>query len=209
MCLSAWEYAERDRSPVVLLLDGCLGTVMEEVELPPMKELAAAHADWTVGHFGESDGRRARRKIKSIYSEQIVEQNNRSAGEMYRRWAENDVRVEEYMMQDAEYAIVAYGTSARVSKYAINALRAEGVKVGLIRPITLFPFPKASLDGLDYGRVKAIIDVEMAIPAQMYDDIALQVRDRAPILTYGHSGGVTLNNEDTTDALRELIRGLK
>jgi 2-oxoglutarate ferredoxin oxidoreductase subunit alpha len=78
----------------------------------------------------------------------------------------------------------------------------------MIRPIYLVPFPKASLHDLDYKRVKAIIDVEMAIPAQMQDDIAQQVMERAPILTYGRSGGNTLKNDETTNAIRALIGGL-
>ena len=112
------------------------------------------------------------------------------------------------MLDDAEYVCVAYGTSARICKYAINELRREGIKLGLIRPITLYPFPKKVLHDLDYTRVKAIIDVEMAIPCQMTEDIALQVMERAPILQYGHSGGITLKNEETTAAIKALIGGL-
>lgn len=205
---NAWDYAERDRNPVVILMDGCLGTVMEEVELPAMKALPEKHPDWSLGNFDEMPGR-AKRLVTSIYGEEVVEKLNRSAGTMYKAWEENDVQVEEYMTDDAEYIIVSYGTSAHVSKYAINVLRSEGIKIGLIRPITLLPFPKASLNNLDFSRVKAIIDVEMAIPAQMYDDIAMQIQGRVPILTYGHSGGVVLTNEETTDALRDLIGGLK
>ena len=93
-------------------------------------------------------------------------------------------------------------------KNAINALRKEGVKIGLIRPITLLPFPKKAISELDYNRVKAIIDVEMSLPVQMYDDISLQVMGRAPILTYGHAGGVVLMNEETLEKIREMIGGL-
>lgn len=201
----AFDYAERDRNPVLLVLDGCLGSVMEEVEFPQPKALPEL-PDWSIGNFGGEI--RPKRIVSSLAGKENMEQRNIRGGKLLESWEKNDVRVEEYLVEDAEYVIVAYGMSARVSKYAINELRAEGIKIGMIRPITLVPFPKATLDKLNYGQVKAIIDVEMSLPAQMHDDIALQVMGRAPILSYGRSGGVTLQNEDTTVALRELIGGL-
>ena len=86
-------------------------------------------------------------------------------------------------------------------------LREEGIKVGMIRPITLLPFPKKSLRNLDYNRVKGIIDVELAIPAQMHDDIALEVMERAPIYDYGRSGGMLFNDEEAYDAIKKIITG--
>ena len=83
-------------------------------------------------------------------------------------------------------------------------IRGEGC---MIRPITLFPFPKKAIDGLDYGRVKGIIDLEMAIPAQMRDDIELQVCRRCPVYEYGRSGGVLLDDETTKAAVLEIIKG--
>ena len=100
---------------------------------------------------------------------------------MYERWAREDVQVEEYRVEDAEVIIAAYGISARISKSVVDVLRAEGKKIGLIRPITVHPFPYASFEKLDYGRVKAILDVEMSIPAQMIYDVKMAVKDRAPI----------------------------
>ena len=201
----SFELAERDRNPVFILMDGCLGSVMEEVELPPMKELPE-RPDWALGNFEK--GEHEPRLISSIADEEIVEMLNKRAAMLQQGWAVNDVRWEEYMLDDAEYVCVAYGTSARVCKYAINELRKEGLKIGLIRPITLYPFPNKVLHDLDYSRVKAIIDVEMAIPCQMVEDIAAQVMERAPILQYGHSGGITIKNEDTTVAIKALIGGL-
>ena len=103
--------------------------------------------------------------------------------------------------------VVAYGMSARVAKEAINTLREEGVKIGMIRPITLYPFPKASLDNLDYSKVKGIIDIEMAIPAQMRDDIELQVKGRCPVHEYGRSGGMLLDDEGVYEAIAEIVKG--
>ena len=201
----SFELAERDRNPVFILMDGCLGSVREEVELPPMKDLPE-RPDWALGNFEK--GEHEPRLISSIADEEIVEMLNKRAAMLQQGWAVNDVRWEEYMLDDAEYVCVAYGTSARVCKYAINELREEGLKIGLIRPITLYPFPNKVLHDLDYSRVKAIIDVEMAIPCQMVEDIAAQVMERAPILQYGHSGGITIKNEDTTAAIKALIGGL-
>ncbi len=204
----AFQLAERDRNPVVMLLDGCLGVGMEEVELPPYKELPEKRPDWALGNFNET-GPHKSRIISSIFSEDLNEMLNKRAAGIYKQWEKNDVQVEEYMVDDAEYVIVAYGMTARIAKYCIGILREEGVKIGLIRPITLFPFPKESFNKLDYNRVKAILDLEMAIPAQMVDDIQLQVKERVPILTFGRSGGNTMKNEETLEAVRKLIGGVK
>ncbi len=199
------EYAERDRNPVLILMDGCLGTMMEEVELPPMKELPESPCKpWTVGYDGTARGGHL---ITPIYPEAGLEGKNKLSAARTKRWEENDVRVEEFMTEDAEWVIVAYGTSARVAKQAVLDLRAKGVRLGLIRPITLFPFPKKSIDGLDYSRVKGVIDIEMAIPAQMREDIELQVCRRCPVYEYGRSGGILLDDETTQAAIMRIIEG--
>ncbi len=199
------EYAERDRNPVLILMDGCLSTMMEEVELPAMKELPALPCKpWTVGYDGT---KRGGHMITPIYPEAGLEGKNKLAVLRTKRWEENDVRVEEFMVEDAQWVIVAYGISARVAKQTVITLRAEGVRIGLIRPITLFPFPKKSISGLDYSRVKGLIDIEMSIPAQMREDIELQVLGRAPVYECGRSGGMLLDDESTAAAVRKIIEG--
>ena len=201
----AWEYAERDRNPVLVLVDGCLGNIMEEVELPPMKEIKPEDApEWSLSR---RNGRDWQGNITPIYTEPILEGLNAMAGDMYKAWQEEDVKVEEFMTEDAEYVVVAYGIASRVAKEAVINLRSEGVKIGLIRPITLYPFPKASLDNLNYDTVKAIIDIEMTIPAQMRDDIELQVKGRCPVYEYGRSGGCLLDDEGVLEAIKEVIEG--
>ena len=103
--------------------------------------------------------------------------------------------------------MVAYGIASRVSKEAVLTLREKGVKIGLIRPITLFPFPKAAIRDLDYNRVKAIIDIEMTVPAQMREDIELQVLGRCPVYEYGRSGGCLLDDDGVLEAIREVLEG--
>lgn len=201
----AWEYAERDKNPVLILMDGCLGAIMEEVELPEPKELDYRNTeDWDLSR---RNGRDDAHMITPILPEMALEMLNRMQGWVYKGWEMTDVKVEEYLVDDAEYVVVAYGIAARVAKEAINNLRAEGYKVGMIRPITLYPFPKASLNGLDYSRVKGIIDIEMTIPALMRDDIELQVKDRCPVHEYGRSGGMLLDDEGVYDAIAEIVKG--
>ena len=201
----AWEYAERDRNPVLVLMDGCLGNIMEEVELPPMKELHDEDLpEWSLTR---RNGRDWQGNITPIYTELILEGLNAMAGEMYKAWEEDDVKVEEFMLDDAEYVVVAYGIASRVAKEAILKLREEGVKIGMIRPITLFPFPKKSIRNLDFTKVKGIFDIEMTVPAQMREDIELQVMDRCPIYEYGRSGGCLLDDDGVYDAIAEIVKG--
>ena len=201
----AWDYAERDHNPVLILMDGCLGAIMELVELPEMKApTRAATADWNVAS-GEAP--RPFRMLTPYFFEAQLEKQNAARAALYESWQKNDVQVEEFLLDDAEYVVVAYGISARVAKEAILTLRNEGHKIGMIRPVTLYPFPKKSLQSLDYSRVKGIIDVELCIPALMKDDIALEVMGRAPIYTHGHSGGILLNDEETLVALRQIMTG--
>lgn len=201
----AWEYAERDRGPVLVLMDGCLGAIMEEVTLPPMKEVNFNNTkNWCLAKV---DGRTESHMITPILPEPALEKLNIYKGMTYKSWEQNDVKVEEYLIDDAEYVVVAYGIGARVVKEAVNTLREKGVKVGMIRPITVYPFPKKSIDNLDYNQVKAIIDIEMTIPAQMRDDIELQVKGRCPVYEYGRSGGMLLDDEGVLEAIEKIIKG--
>lgn len=203
---NAWEYAERDRNPVMILMDGCLGAIMELVELPEMKE--PDRNGTKAWDLNRSEGdTRAARLLTPYFPEAILELKNTSHKKMIERWAQNDVQVEEFMVEDAEYVIVAYGISARVSKEAILRLREEGYKVGMIRPITLYPFPKESFRKLNYEQVKGIIDVELAIPAQMHDDIELEVKGRAPIYEYCRSGGLLFDDDGVYTAVKKILDG--
>lgn len=201
---NAWEYAERDRNPVLILMDGCLGAIMEEVELPEMKEVSYKNTeDWCLAR---TNGRTDSHMITPILPEPALEMLNKFKGMAYKGWEFTDTKVEEYLVEDAEYVVVAYGIAARVAKEAINTLREEGYKVGMIRPITLFPFPKASINNLDYSKVKGIIDIEMTIPAQMREDIELQVKGRCPVHEYGRSGGMLLDDEGVYEAISNIVK---
>lgn len=201
----AWEYAERYRNPVLILMDGCLGAIMEEVELPEMKETSYENTEeWCLARVG---GRTDSHMITPILPEPALELLNKGKAMQYKVWEMMDTKVEEFMLDDAEYVVVAYGIAARVAKEAILRLREEGYKVGMVRPITLYPFPKASLNNLDYSKVKGVIDIEMTIPAQMREDIELQVKDRCPVHEYGRSGGMLLDDEGVYEAIAEIVKG--
>ena len=181
----AFDLADRDRNPVLILADGVIGTMMEPVELPEMmsdEEIAAIRESkkkWAcIGH--ELDLPNRSWIEPGQWDTNKMQRVNEEAAALYASW-EKDVMVEEYCTEDAEVVITAYGISGRIAKSVVEMMRAEGKKVGLIRPITVHPFPKAAFDKLDYGTCHAILDVEMSIPAQMVEDVDHAVRGRCPI----------------------------
>lgn len=205
----AFELADRDRNPVLILADGVIGTMMEPVELPEMmsdEEIAAIRESkkkWAcIGHPLDyahrawiQPGQWDTNKMQAV---------NEEALRLYNSW-EKDVMVEEYCTEDAEVVITAYGISGRIAKSVVEMMRAEGEKVGLIRPITVHPFPKASFEKLDYGTCRAILDVEMSIPAQLAEDVDHAVRGRCPIKTCLCSGGNIMSREAVVEAVEKLL----
>ena len=203
---NAFDYAERDRNPVMILIDGVLGAMMDSVELPEMKEPnPRSQSSWSMGRW-EGDKRKAH-IISPIY-EAGLEGLNRSFGERTESWKKNDVKVEELYLDDAEYVVTAYGISSRVCRQVVENLRRKDIKIGMIRPITLFPFPEKSFASLDKGKVKAIIDIEMAIPGQMSEDVRALVKD-IPVYEYGHSGGVLLDDVDVKSGIMNIINKIE
>ncbi len=205
----AFELADRDRNPVLILADGVIGTMMEPVELPEMmsdEEIAAIRESkkkWAcIGHPLDyahrawiQPGQWDTNKMQAV---------NEEALRLYNSW-EKDVMVEEYCTEDAEVVIAAYGISGRIAKSVVEMMRTEGKKVGLIRPITVHPFPKASFEKLDYGTCRAILDVEMSIPAQLAEDVDHAVRGRCPIETCLCSGGNIMSREAVVEAVEKLL----
>jgi 2-oxoglutarate ferredoxin oxidoreductase subunit alpha len=188
----AFELADRDRNPVLILSDGVVGAMMEPVELPEMisdEKVAAIKASksaWScIGH--SLDEPRAWIQPGQWQTDEM-ERVNIEAEALYASW-EKDAMAESYMTEDAEVILTGYGISARIAKSAVDALRKEGIKAGLIRPITVNPFPNKAYDVLDYSRVKYILDVEMSIPALMITDVEAAVKGRCPIKTCLRSGG--------------------
>ena len=104
-------------------------------------------------------------------------------------------------------SLKAYGISGRIAKSAVKLLRAQGIKAGLVRPITVYPFPNAAFDRLDYSKVKAVLDVEMSIPAQFVKDVEIAVNGRAPIETCLCSGGNIMSREAVLNAAKNIMEG--
>lgn len=198
----AFDYADRDRNPVIVLADGLIGGMMEAVTLPDMKNDIPDRSDWMLD--GAKD-RKKRALTSIIWDTHKLEEFQIARAEMYRRWAGSDVKVETLHLDDAEFVLVAYGTSARVAKSAIRILREEGLKVGLIRPITVSPFPYAIFDSIDYGHVRHVLSVEMCIPALMVDDVERGVARRAPVSSYGRGGGIVMSPTEICAAVKRLI----
>jgi 2-oxoglutarate ferredoxin oxidoreductase subunit alpha len=130
---------------------------------------------------------------------------NERAAALYDSW-QADVRAEEYGLEDAEIVFTAYGASGRVVRSVVDVLRAQGKKAGLLRPQTVHPFPFASFEKLDYDRVKAVLDVEMSIPALMVQDVDRAVKNRCPIHTCLCSGGNIMKKGQVLEAASKLLQ---
>ncbi len=202
----AFGLAVKYQNPAVVLMDGWIGSMMEPVTLPEPKEpVRNKYTGWGTRCFNPQGV-----GVVDVVSSCLLEPDRQELlnirfGEMYDTWARNEVMAEEYMLGDAEYVIVAYGTAARAARTAIGSLREKGVKAGMLRPITLYPFPYDALKRLDRNRVRFLLDTEMTLPVQMKDDIRLGVADAMPVHTCGRSGGVVLTNEDIEDALLRIV----
>jgi len=211
MTYRAFDYADRDRNPVLILADGVIGTMMEPVELPEMKSdeeiaaMKAAKGSWAcVGH--ELDYAHRSWIQPGQWSTARMQEVNEEDDALYRSW-EKDAQAEEYMVGDAEVIIASYGISARIAKSAVNVLRAQGVKAGLIRAVTVNPFPYKAFDRINYDKCKAILDVEMSIPAQFVEDVKAGVKERCPIKTCLCSGGNIMSREAVLAAVKKIMEG--
>lgn len=197
----AFELAEKYRSIVVILADGSLGQMMEPAELPDMLPLRAVEdrPEWSL--VGSKD--RAPNIITSIYMDPAVEEEfNLKLQEKYRQIEKDEVRYIEQEMEDAEIAIVAFGTAGRITQSAIKRAREEGIRVGLHRPISLYPFPSGRLKNIS-EQVRSILVVEMN-SGQMIEDVRLAVEGRIPVEFYGRMGGVVPLPEEILDEIYKL-----
>lgn len=197
----AFELADKYRNPVMILGDGALGQMMEPVEFPDKDEVKLPPKPWaTTGMKG-----RPQNVINSLHLDpEDLDRHNRHLQEKYREIAAREVRYE-IEHEDADYFLVAYGTTARVARNAMNKAREEGHRVGLIRPITLWPFPDVAFEKV-IGRAKAFLTVEMSA-GQMVEDVRLAVNGRVPVRFYGRMGGVIPSQREIYEALLKMIQG--
>lgn len=204
--LIAKEMAFKYRNPVMILCDGIIGQMMEKVELfdpIPRRTIQEVEkqAPWA------TTGKKANRERNIITSLDLdplkQEQHVYHLRDKYSQMEREDVRFEEISTEDAEYLLVAYGSSARICQKAVDLAREEGIKLGLLRAITLFPFPSKRLAELS-NQVKGMLAVEMSL-GQMVEDVKLAVNCRVPVEHYGRTGGAIHSPVEVLEALKSKI----
>ena len=194
------------RTPVMILSDGVIGQMMEKVVLPPIKprrteEEILRECPWA--STGRSKGRKPNVITSLELKSEVMEQRNLHLQEKYRKIREKEVRYETKFMDDAEYMIVAFGSAARIAEKTIEMARAEGIKVGLFRPITLWPFPTNEIAAAA-AKVKGILVAEINA-GQMVDDVRLAVNGKVPVEHYGRLGGIVPEPEEMVKVLKEKL----
>ncbi len=196
-----FELADKYRNPVMILSDGAIGQMMEKVELPEQISDLIVDKPWaTVG----KPKSRERNIITSLHIDpHEMETINLRLQEKYRVIKKNEVRYQSFEINDAEYLIVAYGLAARICQKVVELLREQNVRVGLIRPITLFPFPSEIINQVG-SRVKGILDVEMNA-GQMIEDVRLAVDGKTKVEFYGRMGGVIPTPEEILEYFKKIF----
>jgi len=195
----AFDLAEKYRAIVVVMADGNIGQMMEPAELPPMLPIKSEHPKWAVrGAIG-----RENRILTSIYMNPEDEEiTNLRILERWNKIEENEIRYREYFLDDAEFVVIGYGTAGRVAFSAVRSARAEGIPVGLFRPITLNPYPFAKVAELA-NQAHAFLVVEMNT-GQMLQDVQLAVAEKVPVEFYGRLGGVVPYPDEVLNEIRRL-----
>ncbi len=201
----AYDKAERYRLPVMILGDGMLGQIMEAVTLPEMKDLSLLPKKaWAADGSGIGKDRRIINSLYIVPDE--LEAMNRKLQKIYDDMCEREVMCEDYLTEDAEIIITAYGTVARIAKSAVDVLRENGIKAGLVRPITLYPFPKANFARtMENPCVKEVVAVELSM-GQYVEDVRLVAEGKKPVKFYGRSGGNVMSPEDIVDFVLKEVK---
>ena len=202
----AFTLAFKYRTPTMILSDGVIGQMMEKVVLPPFKprrteEEILKECPWA---STGCNGTRKRNVITSLeLKSEVMEVRNIHLQEKYKTIRENEVRYETKFMDDADYMIVAFGSAARIAEKAIEMARKEGIKVGLLRPITLWPFPTNEIEAAAKN-VKGILVAEINA-GQMVDDAKLAVNGSVPVVHYGRLGGIVPEPEEVVNVVKEEV----
>jgi len=182
----AFDLADKYRNPVIVLADGILGQMLEPVKIVKKNPISNfdTKKDWILDGC---KGRKPRLVRSLLMDEGALEEHNWKLSKKYERMRKSEVKVETDNLQDAEVALVGYGTSARICKEAMEIARRKGIKVGLVRPITLWPFPeKVIAENVD--KLKAFLVIEMSL-GQMVEDVRLATNGKCPVYFYGKPGG--------------------
>ncbi len=200
----AFDLADKYRNPVMILGDGMLGQMMEPVEFREQTVSSLAEKEWATTGLRNHPGRR--NVINSLYLQpDKLEEHNQHLQRKYAEIAANEVRYEEVDVEDADLVVAAYGTTARIVRSAMEEARREGLRVGLIRPITLWPFPVEPF-ARAAERAHAFLSVEMSA-GQMVEDVRLAVNGKKPVYFYGRTGGMVPTPEGVLAKFREILEG--
>lgn len=199
LTMKAFEIADKYRTPVYIVADGYIGQMMEPVEFPkPVSDLP--RKDWAVYADAESKDN----LISSIYLDpEDLEKHNRHLQEKYAKIEASELLYEEFMLDDAEYVLIGFGIVSRVLRTAVELLRRENVKVGMLRPITLFPFPKKVINQLTQ-KIKSFMVVELN-NGQMLEDVQLAVQGKVPVRFYNRMGGVVPGTDEIVEQVKKQL----
>lgn len=200
----AFDLAFKYRMPAMLLSDGVIGQMMEKVVLPPYtprrtEEEIKQQCPWAT--IGRPKSRKPNILTSLELQPEVMEKRNLALQEKYKRVQECEVRYEATQCEDADYLIVAFGCAARISEKAIELARQQGIKVGLLRPITLWPFPSKAVRDLSQGK-KGVLSVEINA-GQMIEDIKLALNGSVPVEHFGRLGGIVPEPDEIVNALKE------
>ena len=200
----AFELAFKYRTPAMILSDGVIGQMMERIVLPPYKprrteEEIRKECPWAA--MGRPKDRQPNIITSLELQPEVMEQRNLHLQRKYDEIRANEVRYETFNCEDADYLIVAFGSAARISQKAIELAREEGIKVGLLRPITLWPFPSKEVAAAAEGK-KGVLSVEINA-GQMVEDIRLAINGKVPVEHFGRLGGIVPDPDEIVKALKE------
>lgn len=203
----AFTLAFRYRNPAMILSDGVIGQMMEKVVLPPYKprrteEELLKECPWAA--TGRLKGRSPNIITSLELKPEVMEKRNIHLQKKYRTIQENEVRYDTHQCDDAEYIIVSFGSAARISEKAIEIARSEGIKVGLFRPITLWPYPSEAIRNISKGK-KGILVVEINA-GQMVEDVRLAVNGEIPVEYFGRLGGIVPEPDEIVKVLKEQLK---
>ncbi len=202
----AFTLAFRYRNPAMILSDGLIGQMMERVALPPMKprltdEEVMERYPWAT--FGRTPDRKPNIMTSLELQPEVMEKRNLHLQEKYAAIRANEVRFETTGVDDADYMIVAFGSASRIAEKAVELARREGIKVGLFRPITLWPFPTEEIAQAARGK-KGVLVAEINA-GQMVDDVRLAIEGKVPVEHFGRLGGIVPEPEEIVNALKTKL----
>ena len=202
-CMSlAFDLADVYRMPVMVLIDGILGQMMEPVVLEKKAQRKLPAKDWAL----TGAANREQNIVRSLWlGEGVLEEFNKKLLDRYEQIQRDEVLCEEYEVDDADIVVVAYGVAARIVNSAVDKAREEGIRAGWIRPITLWPFPTEQISRAA-NELRIFLTVEMS-NGQMVEDVRLAVAGKAPVVFYGRPGGGTPTVDEILDQIRQLTLG--